>query len=236
MLHTVEKMGAVSDASEGLLEPRVEDDALARCLLQRAQGAFQKWPEAFVGFSATIRCREGDREVTGDVRVFTGGRVEMSLPCPERWAWAEAALRAISHARTPRFFKDGDGRFPITFAPEDGHPLGRRVRVHSDDGTWRTYRIDPKGRLRQEETATPTTRVTATYDEFVRTCPGRVVPRRTQTFDWDAMTQMPVETADIEDDYRRLDHVWLPARRHSALANGGSRRVLILELERHVLL
>jgi hypothetical protein len=229
-------IGARGTVAEALLEGDVQDDALARCLLQRAQGAFQKWPEAFVGFSATIRCREGDSEMSGDVCVFTGGRVEMRLPHRALEAWAEAALKAIAHARTPSFFKDGDGRFPISFEPEDDHPLGRRIRVHDGGDTWRTYRIDPKGRLRRQENAGPTRRTTVTYDGFVRTCPGRVIPTRTQILDWDAMTHTPRETEDIEDGYCCLDHVWLPARRRATFGTGVSTRLMVLELERHVIL
>lgn len=233
---SLEEAETVSEVSEALLQHPVWDDVLARELLQRAQGAFQKWPEGFVGFSATIRCREGDYEIAGDVHVFIGGDVEVNLSHPELRTWAESALRAISNACTPRFFKDGDGRFPITFEPEDGESVGRRVRVHLGGGSWRAYRIDPKGRLRQQEDAGATRRATATYDGFVRTCPGRVVPTRIHVFDWDAINQTPVERADIEDGYRCLNHVWLPTRRRATLANGVSRHVVALELERHVLL
>jgi hypothetical protein len=226
----------VSDVCEALLEATGSDDARARGLLQRAQGAMQKWPEGFVGFSAAIRCREGDREVAGDVRVFTGGRVETCLPHPELWAWAEAALRDVSEARTPCFFKDGDGRFPISFEPEDGHPPGRRVRVHLGGGARRVYHIDAKGRIRQQENAGPARRATTMYDGFVRTCPGRVLPTCTRILAWDVMTWTPLETAEIEDTSCCLDHVWLPARRRASVANAGSRRVRVFELERHALL
>jgi hypothetical protein len=62
----------VSTVSEALLEHPVRDDARARCLLERAQGTLQKWPEGFIGFAATIRCRDGGHQAEGDVHVFTG--------------------------------------------------------------------------------------------------------------------------------------------------------------------
>jgi hypothetical protein len=219
-----------------LLEAPIQDHLLARCVLQRAHGTFQKWPEGFAGFSASIRCRQAEDVVTGDVYVLTGGRVETTLAREELRVWVEALLRAVSHSHTPRFFKDADGRFPITFEPGDDDSPGRQIRAHLGKDTWRTYRLDAKDPLRQQEDVEPARRTIVTYDGFVRTCPGRVLPTRMQTLEWDRATEALLATTDIEDVYRRLEHVWLPARRQATLEAGGSRRVLIIELEGHVLL
>lgn len=226
----------MSDASHAFLEASTRDDLLARRLLQSAQGTLQKWPEGFVGFSAAIRSCDGKAEVAGDVHVFTGGRVEVRLPHAALSAWATGVLSAISLARTPRFFKDSDGRFPITFEPDEDHPLGRGVRVHLGGPAWRVYRIDPKGRIRHEENVEPTKRASMTYDTLVRACPGRVLPTRIHLLEWDVMTQTPIQTAEIEDAYTCLDHVWLLVGRRATVAHGADRRALGLELSRHVLL
>jgi hypothetical protein len=216
--------------SQAELESPTRDDVQARRLLQCAQGAFQKWPEGFAGFSAAIHCRDGETVVDGEARVLTGGCVEIRLAHDTLAAWAERALGAISLARTPRFFKDGDGRFPVTWGPDDRHPLGRGVRVHLPGTGWRVYRIDPKGRIRQHENVEPTTRATATYEDFMRACPGRVLPTRIQILNWDVMTRTVVETADIEDAYERHAHVWLPVKRRARLMYAGARREVSLEL------
>jgi hypothetical protein len=216
-----------------LLEFGVRDDVHARCLLQRAQGALQKWPEGLRGFVATIRCRDGRSTATGEVRVFSGGKVEVDLPDAAVSAWASGALSAISLARTPRFFKNGDGRFPITFEPEDDHPLGRGVRVHLGGPASRAYRIDAKGRIRHEEQVEPTRRAAALYHEFARACPGRVLPTRMHVLQWDVMTQTPTETAEIDDVYERREHVWLPVCRRTTLTQGDVRRELVFELANH---
>jgi hypothetical protein len=205
-------------------------------MLQCAQGSFQKWPEGFLGFTARIRCRDARCEVTGDVRVLPGGGAEVSLAGAVMRTWAEAALRAISQACTPSFFKDGDGRFPITFDTEDGHPLGRRVRVDLGGGCWRAYRIDAKGRIREQEHAGPSRRVTATYDDLVRTSPGRVVPARTRILECCAATHTPLENAEIEDTYRRIDYVLLPTRRQATVARSGAIEVFSMELDEHRLI
>jgi hypothetical protein len=222
-----------STGPQTLLESGARDDVHARCLLQRAQGTLQKWPEGFRGFAATVQCGDGHDKVRGEFRVFTGGEVEVDPPDTAISAWARSALSAISLARTPQFFKDGDGRFPITFEPEDDHPLGRGVRVHLGGGAYRAYRIDAKSRIRHQEHVEPTRRAAAIYHELIRACPGRVLPTRTHLFQWDVMTGNPTEMADIDDAYERRDHVWLPVCRRTTLARGTARRELVLELSHH---
>jgi hypothetical protein len=226
----------VAQVSRPPIESSIHDDVDARRVLQCAQGMFQKWPEGFAGFAAAITCREGRDRVDGEVRVFTHGRVDLRLEHRRLSAWAQASLREISMARTPRFFKDGDGRFPITFEPQDEHPLGRGVRVHLGGTAWRTYRIDAKGRIRERENAQPTKRVTATYDALGRTCPGRVLPSRIQILDWDVASQSLIERAEIDDAYERRDHVWLPVCRRTTMTHGPDNREVVLELAGHVLL
>ena len=227
----------MSEVSEMRPEALVRDDADARRLLQWALGVFQKWPEEFGGFSAAMRCCDGSRTVDGEVCVFPGGRVMLDVGCDDALtAWVQGALSAISWARTPRFFKDGEGRFPITFEPDDGHHLGRGVRVHLGDGAWRTYRVDFKGRIRQQEDAELARRATVTYDDFIRTCPGRTLPRRIRLRQCDATTDSVVETAEIADLYERRSHVWLPVGRRAVVAEMANRREFAFELTAHRLL
>jgi broad specificity phosphatase PhoE len=141
----------------------------------------------------------------------------------------------MARARTPRFFKNGDGRFPITFEP-DRHPLGRGARVHLDRRCSRVYRIDSKGRVRQQEYARPTRRATVTYAELMPACPGRVLPTRVQMLEWDVTAQAVVGIADIEDTYERDQHVWLPMSHRAAVGRGEDRRDIRVELSRPVAL
>ena len=209
---------------------------LARQALQRAQGAFQKWPEGFAGFTAQILCRVDDLEARGDVRVVPGGRVEVLLEPPVLRGWASRALQAIAHARTPRFFKDGDGRFPISFEAGDVPPLTHRIRVAVGADLWRLYALDAKGLIREQETAGPARQVRVYYDTLVRTSPGRVVPTRMRLLEWAVAAQTPLEAAEIEDEYHRVEHVLLPVRRRVTRIRDGAYRSLTLELERHVVL
>ncbi len=116
--------------TETLMALPWQDDALARRLLQRAQGAFQKWPEGFAGFCVQIQCWTSVRDASGWVQVSPGQRVEVHLPDAELCRVAQTMLARLMDERTPHFFKDGDGRYPITLDTEHGHPFGKRLQVH----------------------------------------------------------------------------------------------------------
>ena len=116
--------------TEMLMAFSSQDDALARRLLQRAQGAFQKWPERFAGFCAQIQCRTRGQKASGWVQVSPGHGVEVHLPDAELRLLAQTLLGRLMDERTPHFFKDGDGRYPITLDTEHGHPFGKRLQVH----------------------------------------------------------------------------------------------------------
>lgn len=187
----------------------VDGDLAARCLPQRAQGTFQKWPETFRGFVATVRCRADGREAVGRARVGLGGDAEVELARDQLRAWAADTLATLSGARTPRFFKDGGGRFPIA-VDGDGCP-GRRLRVDLGGGESRVYTVDEKARIRLEEHHGPGGRTTTVFDGFVRTSPGRVLPTSIRVFHWDsgADAHAGIQPGDVivEVDHDRVANV-----------------------------
>jgi len=115
--------------AETLIALSSQDDALARRLLQRAQGAFQKWPEGFTGCRAQLQCQTSGQKAFSGVQILPGQRVEVYLPDAGLRRLAQTILACLVDGRTPHFFKNGDGRYPITFAAEPGHPQGRRTSV-----------------------------------------------------------------------------------------------------------
>jgi hypothetical protein len=113
--------------AETLIALSLQDDALARRLLQRAQGAFQKWPEGFTDCRAQLQCQTSGQKASNWVQVLPRQRVEVYLPDAGLRRLVQTMLACLVDERTPRFFKDGDGRYPITFAAEPGHPQGGRT-------------------------------------------------------------------------------------------------------------
>jgi hypothetical protein len=212
----------------------VADPGAAR-LLERAHGAIQKWPEDFAGFRAIAHCRIGCRESAGPVWVRPGGSARVDIPDAALAAWTEAALADVSSRQTPRFFKDGDGRFPVAFGPEDDHPLGRLVLVHLGPAEYIAYRIDRAGRMRLEERVAGGIRSVTTVDEFARATPGRVLPKRLTRSSWELRTGAVVESQSIEASYCRIASVWLPVSRVADRAAPASTAAA-MELSDHHLL
>ena len=89
-------------------------------LLRRAQGFVQKWPEGFRGYRAAIPWDAADGVAEGAVVVACGGS-PWSSSTRRLAALILARLLDLVDERTPRFFKDGDGRFAVL---ADGDPDG----------------------------------------------------------------------------------------------------------------
>src|SRR5262250_3847896 len=83
------------------------DDPAARALLRKAQGAFQKWPEGFAGFRASITCETLRGVVAGQVTVQRPGRIDVSCDDTDLRTRLREMLGGIAVDRTPRFFDEG---------------------------------------------------------------------------------------------------------------------------------
>ncbi|MBI2218719.1 MAG: DUF3386 family protein [Candidatus Rokubacteria bacterium] len=217
-----------------MIDTHVRDGSGAVHLLQRAQGAFQKWPEGFAGFRARARCRALDREAVGTIRVTPGPRVEARLGDPDLARLVEAALREIAEARTPRFFKDGDGRFPIMLAADAGDGVDRAVVVQRPEGRV-VYWIDAAGRMQREEREAGGMLTVTTFEEFARATPGRRLPTRFARVVSEQTTGRLLVRETVADSHVRLDHVWLPAYRSISSVQVDIGQRVLIELDRHAL-
>jgi hypothetical protein len=164
------------------------------------------------------------------VRVVPGGQVEAELADTSLRAFVEGALRSLSLARTPRFFKDTDGRFPLT-VEEPADPGQRRVRVHRDDGEAVVYVLDQAGKLRREERTAGGAEIVTTYEAFMRSSPGRVLPVRFTTTYRDVARDAVERVVTVVDTYVRLEYAWVPATRQATVTEDGPGRALSLQLE-----
>ena len=222
--------------TETLMAFPAQDDALARRLLQRAQGAFQKWPEGFVGFRAQLQCRTSGQNASGWLQVSPGQRVEVHLPDAALRYLAQTMLVRLVDERTPRFFKDSDGRYPITLDAEHEHPCGKRIQVHRCDGERLTYGIDTAGRIRYIEREVEGTRIVTAFEEYTRATPGRVLPTRVTTVWFDIESGVCSRSATIVATHRRVGYVWLPATQQVTTTGINATSKVLLELYSHTLL
>jgi hypothetical protein len=220
-----------SPRSAGVTYPA--GDPTARCLLRQAQGAFQKWPEGFAGFRASVACETPRGVVAGQVAVATPDRVDVICDDPDLRTCLRDMLWGITVDRTPRFFDEGDGRFPISFG--DGHDdaLGRPVNVLARLGQCR-YWIDGSKRIRQVERIARGLRVVTTFEAFTRATPGRILPAQTTTRTWDVASGALLSSESVHDSHRRITHVWLPSVRR--ISGHPGRPPVVISLDEHELL
>ena len=222
--------------TEALMAFPSQDDALARRLLQRAQGAFQKWPEGFAGFRAQIQCWTSGQNVSGWVQVSPGQGVEVHLPDAELHCLVQTMLVRLVDERTPRFFKDGDGRYPITLDAEHRHPFGKRIQVHRRDGERLAYWIDTAGRIRYVEREVEGKRMVTTFEEYTRAMPGRVLPTRVTTAWFDIESGVCIRAETIVATHCRVNYVWLPATQQVTITGINVTKSVLLALDAHTLL
>jgi len=211
------------------------DDPAARALLRRAQGAFQKWPEGFCGFRASVHCETSRGWISGRLAFAPPDRIEIECGDPGLRAWLREMVRSIAADRTPRFFADGDGRFPVSFCSAVDDATGRGVDVHCPPVALR-YWIDGRGRIARTERIADGLRAVTTFDELTRATPGRVLPARTTTSTWDLSTGVLIASETAHDSHRRFEHVWLPTSRRVSVGSGPSHTSLELTLNDHELL
>ena len=214
----------------------LQDTLRARSLLQRAQGALQKWPEGFAGFRAHLYCWTATREVRGWLRLVPGRRLEVCLPDVELRHYVQTSLERLANERTPRFFKDGDGRFLLTLDTTSNPHQGPRIQVHHHQDKRVVYGLDSTGLLRFVEREVAGLRSVTVFEEYVRTAPGRVLPIRLSTAWFDVTNGTHLGSELVSDTHRRVDHVWLPASRHIVRTGRSGMQALRLELDDHMLL
>jgi hypothetical protein len=201
-------------------------------VLQRAQGLVQKWPEGFQGYEARVRCETAEGMSEGRVAV-TGGRdllIDLEMP-----AFPDVRARLLAHVdeRTPRFFKDGDGRYPVRGEPG---PAGERwIRVERPDATVR-YRLDARGRVDVVERLEGERETVTVVEEYARATPGRVLPARRRTIARDRLTGACLARELLVESHCRIEHVWLPTRWDVSIETAVDSQACRIELFAHQLL
>src|SRR3989338_5569914 len=125
-------------------ETPVHDDPAAKALLRRAYEKTSRWGKDFPGFTADLVVNDNGKEYKGKVKIRSPKEAEVGLetgPAQEgllKWAQNQIGMMAIHRASRP--FEEADGKYALTFAEEDHHPLGRQILIHGD-GMNSRYRV-----------------------------------------------------------------------------------------------
>jgi hypothetical protein len=138
------------------------------------------------------------------VIVACGREPVVDLDPPGLRQLVHTRLLDCADERTPRFFKDGDGRFAVRREPDvDGE---RWIRVERPDATIR-YRLDVRGRIGAVERLDRQCQRFTVIEEYARATPGRVLCLEVG----DHATRDLLERIIVDEEHH-ID--WIEAQQH----------------------
>ncbi|MCC6730195.1 MAG: DUF3386 family protein [Chthonomonadales bacterium] len=196
-------------------------DPAAWDLLRSAHANRYVLPTGFAGLSADVTLRDASGSHAGTLEYTKAGNVRLTMDgvAPEELDWVRSQLSNQLGHRRGGDFAVGDGRYPITFGPDEGAALlGRAVELN--DGLRSTYRV--RDRVVTEVTRTTgDTRFTITVLETRRLPDGRYLPRHFVVTYFDAGSGALKRVETYRDEFGPLLGVWVPLSRRVTVAEDG---------------
>lgn len=198
--------------------------------MRRAHDAVHRWPETFPGFTARLRLASDGEAARGRVTARPGAAPAIDLDASHPLAgWAHDELALLVGHRWPRRFEDADGRHVLHLGPDDGHPLGRVVRV--DDGIGSSYRVAPDGVIGEIRRSPGGATFAITILDRSRASDGGWLSRGFTVTHWDADGRRIRRVDVYRDDHVEVCGAALPRSRRVLVATdtGVELRAIVLE-------
>lgn len=218
-------------------ETEVQDDPAAKALLKQAFEKTSRWGKEFPGFTADLVCNDNGTEYKGRVKIKSPKEVEVTLDVPsekeELSKWAKNQIGMMAVHRASRSFEESDGKYTLTFAEEDSHPLGRQIIIHGD-GMNSRYRIK-NDRIQQIQRKMKHIQFTINVEEVMKTDDGKFLTTRYVVFYFSADGKLS-DTESFTDRPFELNGVYLPGTRRIISSDEGEVVVRLLEFKNHQLL
>ena len=216
----------------------VQDDPVARQLLQEVHARLYKWPATFAGYRAVMTVQEEERRWYGEATVRPRQAVVVQLDSDESVrAWVQESLstQAMHLADIP--FEQGDGRYVLTFDPQEAgtglHPRGVRVILHGARlASW--YRITEQRYSQIGRTAPDGTRRINTIERYEAAADGRFYATHYILAHFPAHGASLVGLASYVNEFvEPQPALLLPSRRTIWHVEGGHTRARVMELSDH---
>lgn len=212
----------------------VQDQPAARALLAAAFAKTYRWPAGFKGFAAEVAIEEAGRRTTGAVEVRSAREVTVTLSDEALQKWAEGQIAMMAVHRGPRTFEESDGKYALTLAPEDGHPLGRGVVINGD-GMGSLYRIRDE-RITQINRRMERMAFTINVDDALATTDGRHLTTRYTVYYFAPADARLTNVESFHDQPAVVNGVYLPGSRLLTFAENGQVVVRRTTFTQHRLL
>jgi hypothetical protein len=211
----------------------VQGDPAAKELLRGAFEKTSRWGSDFRGFTADLICNDNGKEYKGKVRIKSPREVEVQIDgAPEALQpWAQNQVSMMAVHRAPRVFEEADGKYPLTFAEEEGaHPLGRQVLINGD-GMNSRYRIKDE-RIQQISRSMGPMRFTINIEEAMKTDDGKFLTTQYVVYYFSPEGQLS-QVESFTDHPIPVDGVYLPCHRRIILTQDKEVIVRMLQFKNH---
>jgi hypothetical protein len=216
-------------------ETNVQDDPAAKELLRRAYEKTSRWGKEFPGFTADLLLNDNGKEYKGKVKIKSPKETEITVEGADepllKWAQNQIGMMAVHRASRP--FEEADGKYPLTFAPEDHHPLGRQILIHGD-GMNSRYRIKDD-RIQQISRSMGKMSFTINVEEAMTTSDGKHLTTRYTVFYFSPDGQL-MQAEAFTDRPAEVKGLYLPGYRRIISNDKGMAVVRILEFKNHRLM
>jgi hypothetical protein len=211
------------------------NDPAAHALLRAGHEAVYRYGADFGGFRAAVRLVQDGASVTGSIELRSSRSLDIDLAADEQGlAWLRQEVSSLMGHRWSLPYDQGDGRYALSLAPPDDHPLGRRIIFH-DDPFGSLYRLRD-GHVTQIERKMAAVRFVITVLGRDELPDGRTLPTHFTVAYWDAEAGRIVRADSYTDRYVEIDGVYLPASRRVVTAEDRGIVVRELVLAEHALL
>lgn len=220
----------------------VKDDPEARALLRRAYEKTSRWGKDFPGFTADLTCIDQGKRVQGSVIIKSPREVEVSLPDEGLQKWAQGQIAMMAVHRSSRPFEEADGKYVLTLAEADDHPMGRLLCIHGD-GMNSRYRIK-EDRITQINRSMERIKFTINVEDSLATHDGKHLTTRYTVFYFSPMDGRLLQAESYTDQPAVVSRpgsaqagaLYLPGHRRVIYTDNGETIVRVLVFQGHQLL
>lgn len=212
-------------------EVRQRPDAEATRMLAEARAARAQW-EKFPGFAADLEVYADGKTTKGRVEVSAKGQVSLKLDDPAAEAWVKRTLTSVvSH----RIDNSAIKKTPCAFADQDAdHPLGRAVRVLSDE-FHSSYRVRDR-QISVVNRQMGDVRFTISVQENRFNAEGKYLPASYVVNTWDMKTDALKSSEAHHQTWQRVGPFDLPLAATVIKASAGQQEARRLKLSNHRLM
>jgi hypothetical protein len=218
-----------------------KDQAEARTLLQGAFDKTYRWPKGFGGFRADFTCAQAGGTGASPAGLVKG-RVEVKSPrevsvdCDDEGVreWVQGQVSMMAVHRGPRTFEESDGKYVLTLEPDDGHPMGRLLRIHGD-GMNSRYRVQDQ-RITQINRGMERMKFTINVEDSLTTQDGRYLTTRYVVYYFGPADGKLVNAESFTDRHAVVNGIYLPGVRRITSVEEGELITRELTFQHHALL